>query len=223
MNATATPDQTTAQTTTETVAEATPAAEGKVVLTPAVRWDGPALDPDDDHGRLLRNFAVLGAAIASKGFSELLIEYRGYGDSGETDEVSLTSLNADGKPQSSSPKDMPSCVIAYRSRVHNPQTQQYESVVEAREFSFSEAASHVVDDVIEVNNHVGFENNDGGRGDLTVYADGRAEYNHEDYYTESIHDGNEYESLGALTEETSAATPSVRQAEALPTAWPSTY
>ena len=46
--------------------------------------------------------------------------------------------------------------------------------------------------ICEESSHSGWYNNDGGNGTMNIYADGRIEWDHNDYFTESNHSGYQY-------------------------------
>lgn len=148
------------------------------------------------------NAAMIARAMRSAGAKKLEMSYEGSGDSGDVVDISIL----DGADIPIKNDTLPNVEISLVKRRYDEATDKWIDVVSSEACSFDVAASYLLDDVIEHFDHSGYENNDGGRGTLTLDAvTGELELEHSDYYTES---NTSFHSLGSLQDNASAdATP----------------
>ena len=139
-----------------------------------------AIDAESaDAARVVFDFNkhTLAQAMRSLRLTAVVVTYSGCGDSGQIDEVGF----------------QPSDVDEGLRRVIVATTQQrwdHNLALGCSELSFCErllrdAAESLCDEAISLMSHDGYENSDGGSGTFTLQAaDGAAELDHSDYYTE---------------------------------------
>lgn len=127
------------------------------------------------------NKAAIIEALKPHGIKKVIVEYYGGGDSGGTENIHLELENGETVP-------MPSGSVSFawnRSR-YNPETRDFEKIEGCLEEkpltnALEDFAMHLVE-----THHAGWENNDGGRGDVTFDIDkNEIVLDHEEYYTES--------------------------------------
>lgn len=128
------------------------------------------------------NLRVIATALRDHGLTQCSIEYSGYGDSGEFNDVVIEPENQTAT--------LPSLTIVtcQSSYVGGAFHLQYT----AEECAFNEAVSTMLDLLLDNGGHAGFENNEGGGGTLTITADGKIEYDHYDNVVEEVHATQEY-------------------------------
>ncbi|MCQ0031440.1 DUF6878 family protein [Burkholderia glumae] len=132
---------------------------------------------------IANNKATLLAALATAGVRECVVSYEGFGDSGNVVDVRLTS--ADDAPMSA----LGNIDLAVQDSRYVDGA--WTARVRSQTMPFSDAFSHFAH-VAVYRHHPGFENNDGGSGEVYFEVDSmRVWIEHRDYYTESIYSENE--------------------------------
>jgi hypothetical protein len=133
-----------------------------------------------EASRAIFNFNkhALVQAMRVVGITSVAVTYNGCGDSGQTDEACFEPTAAtDGAHQVS---------VAHLQHRWNVERGCSERYVEFVEMEIIDVAGSLCDLAITLMGHDGYENNDGGAGTFTLQAaDGSAELEHSDYYTES--------------------------------------
>lgn len=135
------------------------------------------------------NVVTLAVFLSAHRIASCSIEYRGSGDSGESEEQTFQPLDGDEISDAAAKEKLP--YVDFRQGWSNepPSAQTKESGVEA-------FLSEILDQALRVNNHSGYENNEGGGGTLTIHADGRWTHEHFDYVVTEEYDNTE----GTLSE-----------------------
>lgn len=125
-----------------------------------------------------RNKAILLDILKAAGAHSAVVEYSGYGDSGSVNSVSIFGVDT-------TPMSILGDVQFYDhdSRYENGQWT-YSPV--AHVLPVGDAMTRLTELVVALH-HAGYENNDGGSGELNFdVGTGRVWLEHRDYYTESI-------------------------------------
>lgn len=117
------------------------------------------------------NLVAIAAVLAANGIHQVASYYSGSGDSG--DEYRQTAYNANGEEV-----DMPEVEVVCEHRSYT----RTGYVVESAELSLESAISDATNEAIDRAGHSGWENNEGGKGTLTIYSSGYAELNHTNYH-----------------------------------------
>jgi len=122
------------------------------------------------------NLVAIAAVLAAHGIHQVASYYSGSGDSG--DEFRQTAYDANGDEI-----DMPEVEVACEHRVYVPtKNGGYGYAIKQEAMSLESAISDATGQAIGEAGHSGWENNEGGKGTLTIYASGYAELNHTNYY-----------------------------------------
>ncbi|WP_186065249.1 DUF6878 family protein [Burkholderia gladioli] len=128
---------------------------------------------------IANNKATLLDAMVTAGVQQCMVSYAGFGDSGDVNDVHLTSQ--DGAPMSA----LGAVDIAVQDNRYVDGA--WTTSIGSKTMSISEALSYFADLVVN-RYHPGFENNDGGSGEVYFEVDTSRVWNeHRDYYTESIY------------------------------------
>lgn len=127
------------------------------------------------------NKAAIIEALKTHGIKKVIVEYCGRGDSGGTEDVRLELENGETVP-------VPAVFVPFawnRSR-YNHETRGWQSIQEVvNNKPLSDALDEFAMHLVELH-HAGWENNDGGRGEVTFYVNtDEITVEHEEYYTES--------------------------------------
>ncbi len=134
----------------------------------------------DDARRVIFDFnkQALASAMRSLGLTSVAVTYSGSGDSGQIDEVGFQPSDfEDGLHKVSV------ALVRYR---WDEERSCGGSELHFEEMLLCDIAEALCDTAIELCQHDGYENNDGGSGTFTLQAgDASAELEHSDYYTES--------------------------------------
>lgn len=126
---------------------------------------------------LAHNRAVLLDALRAAGAATAVIRYSGYGDEGNANETSIVTATGE-----SLRGDQTVTVVCEDSRYVN---DQWQSAQMAAVISLRDALDAFADRAVALH-HPGFENNDGGEGEITFdCAAGTVCMAHRDYYVES--------------------------------------
>ena len=131
-----------------------------------------------------QNLQVVVNYLKQQGAAQVVCDYSGSGDSGDVADIAFF------KEDKFNPSDDASNIINISQTFSIPSDDGASGVerFDIEDFMW---------DAIDHYGHGGFWNNEGGRGDLTIHADGRIELNHQDYVVETVHDCHE-DSLEAL-------------------------
>lgn len=133
--------------------------------------------PDTTDPILARNRTVLLDALRTAGAASAVIRYSGCGDSGNPTEIDI--VTAAGQPVSGDP-----AVSVIREDCQYVDGQ-WQSTHTPADMSLSAALEAFADRAI-TRYHPGFENNEGGDGEITFdCAAGTVRMAHRDYYVES--------------------------------------
>ncbi|API73562.1 DUF6878 family protein [Ralstonia pseudosolanacearum] len=128
---------------------------------------------------LSRNRTVLLEALRTAGAATAVIAYSGYGDSGNANDISL--LGADGQEVNA---DLTVHVMREDARYVDGQWQSAHAMVD---LSLRDALDAFGDRAVSLH-HPGFENNDGGDGEIAFdVAAGTVCMAHRDHYVEHFH------------------------------------
>ncbi|MCA8355614.1 DUF6878 family protein [Burkholderia cepacia] len=146
---------------------------------------GALLGQGDDLARenIAHNKAVLLDCLRSAGAHGAVVEYEGYGDSGDVTDVCIVG------------PDMTPMSILGNVEIHD-YDRRYENgqwvyARTAHVLPVADALTRFAEAVV-VLHHEGYENNDGGAGEVHFeVAPGHVRLEHRDYYTESIYTGTE--------------------------------
>lgn len=133
--------------------------------------------------------AILCQALASAGAQSATVEYAGYGDSGSIENVEV---------QWPATPSVPPRTVQYptASSVWNEQDKKYGTVYTDSDRDFNTAIEDLLEQAIALSGHAGWENNDGGSGTLTLFADGTAHLVHRDHFIEQVTDSHEFDAPG---------------------------
>jgi hypothetical protein len=128
------------------------------------------------------NLVAIAAVLAAHGIHQVASYYNGSGDSG--DEYSQTAYDAD-----QSQMDLPDVEVLVEQRQYQSGAAGHHYVVQPVSVSLSSAISDATEHAISEAGHSGWENNEGGKGTLSIFASGYAVLNHTNYYEgDSDHD-----------------------------------
>lgn len=128
------------------------------------------------------NLRVIATALRDHGLTQCSIEYSGYGDSGEFNDVVVEPENQTAR--------LPNLTVVTCDSVFVGGA--YDLKYATKECAFNDAVEALLDLLLEKGGHAGFENNEGGGGTLTITADGKIEYDHYDNVVEEVHASQEY-------------------------------
>lgn len=121
------------------------------------------------------NLVAIAAVLAANGIHQVASFYSGSGDSG--DEFSQTAYDAD-----QSQVDLPDVEVTVQQRQYGNVGAGYDYIVKDVAVSLSTAISDATDEAIRRAGHAGWENNEGGKGTLTIFSSGYAVLNHTMFY-----------------------------------------
>lgn len=121
------------------------------------------------------NLVAIAAVLAAHGIHQVASFYSGSGDSG--DEYSQTAYDAD-----QSQMDLPDVEVVVEQRQYGNTGAGYDYIVKTVPVSLSSAISDATDEAIRQAGHSGWENNEGGKGTLSIFASGYAVLNHTMFY-----------------------------------------
>jgi hypothetical protein len=141
----------------------------------------------DQRSILEANRDACSAAMAYLGAQVASVEYAGSGDSGEGEEV-LVYADQDRirqLPLSALLKAEVGLLRAVRQWEPAPLGRLVVKGVEVERLGFEEALKELCDQMIEHCGHAGFENGDGGRGEMALSVASGLTLEHENYYVES--------------------------------------
>ena len=131
----------------------------------------------NEQERLKENVARVAAVLKANGIDQAVASYSGCGDDGNIEGVEVSW-------QGGVPLDPePTVTLIEMERLWNGGGY----IETRREFAceLTEAMHALTDDAISNFGHSGYQDNDGGRGEFVVMAEGSARLDHTDYYTES--------------------------------------
>lgn len=140
------------------------------------------------------NIATLAVFMSMHQIASCAIEYTGSGDSGETEEQTFAPVSGDEVAPDALTKPIPYVCYASTYFADKPST------VNISELSVEDFLSRLLDQVISVSGHSGWENNDGGGGTLNVQSDGKWTLEHYDNVVHQEYDNTE----GSVEERTKA-------------------
>lgn len=116
------------------------------------------------------NAAILGAVLAKHDASCVVVSYEGHGDSGGVEDVACVLPDDTVVP------------IDEQVTIHQEKYRfidgHHVTRVEPQGFSFEDACAELLDGVIELAGHSGYENNSGGGGEMTLFSTGKIELEH---------------------------------------------
>ncbi|MFV8529735.1 DUF6878 family protein [Ralstonia pseudosolanacearum] len=136
--------------------------------------DTPTTDPILSHNR-----TVLLDALRTAGAASAVISYSGYGDSGNANEIQI--LDAGGQALTG---DQTVSIMREDARYVDGQWQSTQAMVDV---NLSDALDAFADRAVG-HYHPGFENNEGGAGEITFDCiAGTVCMAHRDHYVEHIH------------------------------------
>lgn len=140
-------------------------------------------------GELGTRLSILCKALASVGAQSATVEYAGYGDSGSVESVEIQWPDTPRVPPGS---------VQYPTAlsVWNEEHQRYDTVYPDSDRDFDSAVEDLLDRAITLSGHDGWENNDGGNGTFTLFADGTAHLLHRDHFIEQVTDSHEFDEAG---------------------------
>lgn len=178
-----------------TCSQTSPTCQAVTIETPVA--DSPlsyfaAVTPPtvDSSSILAANRDACLAAMAHIGVRVASVEYAGSGDSGDGFEV-FAYTDLDRRQQVATPLLSLEVGMLYALRrweMGNPFGRSVVYGTEVKRMTLEEALELLCDQVIDHFGHSGFENNDGGRGEMSLNSSEGLTLEHTDYYTES----NEY-------------------------------
>ncbi len=117
------------------------------------------------------NQAAIFDALATAGIVELVVNFDGYGDSGQIESIDARDANGEIA--------MPETLVGYASPTHGEDAQ----TVDHQAMPLAEAVETLCYDLLR-QTHAGWENNDGAFGDFTFDVAARAiSLDHNDRYT----------------------------------------
>ena len=124
--------------------------------------------------RSTRNKPRIIAALVALGYELVTIEYRGQDDSGGGYEFSY-------KPRAENKINSTIVEVEVREPIYNEVTREWSSITRIKPISLIAALENFADDLISENGHSGFENNEGGGGEINIHlATGSYEHYHYD-------------------------------------------
>jgi len=125
-----------------------------------------------------RNALTLIGVLRNAAIESVEISYYGSGDSGECCDV--------GARGGDIPEGLPPLPFVDRVGTWCPTARDLIHLrEEARSFALNDFCQRLVDQAIEVHGHQNYEDGPGGQGTLTVRADGRVDYIHDDFYEDT--------------------------------------
>ena len=131
------------------------------------------------------NIQTIAQALSAVGATSATVEYRGSGDSSDNTEFHIDWPGEPGQQPDKITQQVTSLVKEEGSVRYLP------AVVE-RTSDFKSAIEDVLDQAITSAGHDGWENEDGGGGSFTVFANGHASLEHYDYVVETIYDNHTF-------------------------------
>lgn len=127
------------------------------------------------------NVATLAVFLARHRIASCAVEYRGSGDSGESEEQTFEPLEGDDISEAASNEKL--AFVAF-----TPSFNETPSKAEIKDCDLESFLSRTLDHALIANNHSGYENGEGGGGTLTIHATGAWELAHFDYVVSEEHD-----------------------------------
>lgn len=138
-----------------------------------------------DRKRLLFEFnkCAMAQVMQAHGIASVTVSYSGEGDSGQIDEVDFEPEDPELDLQ-----------VQMACEQWEWDGQRHQASLVLRDMELAEAAILLCDVALQLCDHDGYDNNDGGRGTFTLHALGqaddgtlcvKADLEHVDYYTES--------------------------------------
>jgi hypothetical protein len=124
-------------------------------------------------------------ALGTLGVVAATVSYSGEGDSGDVDSV---TLQIDDDPQGARQAAALAQTIVLNVETHefDETAQQWVGRSAPKPMTVQDALREFCWDLIKVHDHDGFENNDGGSGEITLTIATRSyTYEHRDYFTSS--------------------------------------
>jgi hypothetical protein len=131
------------------------------------------------------NVTTLAVFLSLNRLNTAHIEYSGSGDSGDYEASTFTSVDG------SEVRLRGDIKLTYISHRDPNAWNNTPSAPEAKSYDPASFVSMLLDQAISVSNHDGYENNDGGGGELTVNADGTWKHSHYDNIVNQEYDENE--------------------------------
>lgn len=131
--------------------------------------------------------AVIASHLRRVGAPSVMVSYRGSGDSGEGHEVESDKIDVDQAivvPEFSGRQvggrtRWETSRLGYRRKVR--QGGRWKETMRTAQASLMQALEYAADAAVRSSGHEGYENNEGGYGTLTIFADDSAELEHVDY------------------------------------------
>jgi len=136
------------------------------------------------HQAFEANVVTLAVFLSAHRVASCAIEYRGSGDSGESEEQTFEPLDGDDVSEAAANSKLP-YVDFQQGWLSEP------AVAKSKESDVESFLSELLDQALRVNNHSGYENNDGGGGTLTIFADGHWKHEHFDNVVTEEYDHTE--------------------------------
>jgi hypothetical protein len=168
--------------TNQAVAITTPVAD-----TPAAYFEAVTPAALDSSSILAANRDACLAAMAHIGAQFASVEYAGSGDSGDGFEV-FVSADVDRRQRLAKPllrSKVGMLFALQRWEEGNPFGRLVVYGTELKRMALQEALESLCDQAIDHFGHAGFENNDGGRGVMSLSSSEGLTLEHSDYYTDS--------------------------------------
>lgn len=132
---------------------------------------------------LSHNRTVLLDALRAAGAASAVVTYSGYGDSGNTNEIQI--LDAEGQEIRGNQ------TVSIQREDGRYVDGQWQSTCFAADMSLRDALDAFADRVVG-HYHAGYENGDGGEGEITFdCASGTVRMAHRDFYTEHVNTDTE--------------------------------
>jgi hypothetical protein len=131
------------------------------------------------------NIQTIAQALSAVGATSATVEYSGSGDSGDSIDFSLDWPGEPGQQ----PGEVTHQVT---SLVKEEGTVRYLLVAVERTSDFKSAIEDVLWQAISSAGHEGWENQEGGGGSFTVFANGHATLEHYDNVVETIYDNHTF-------------------------------
>lgn len=147
------------------------------------------------------NLVAIAAVLSANGIHQVASYYSGSGDSG--DEYRQTAYD-----EHQAELALPDVEVVVEQRQYGKTAAGYDYIVTSVPVSLSTAISDATNTAIELAGHAGWENNEGGKGTLSIFASGYASLNHTMYsegdadhdYVEHGPDTEFGESLAAMAD-----------------------
>lgn len=148
------------------------------------------------------NLRIFADAMKASGISFIYVTYDGIGDSGEITDVSVKWAD-DSQETGQEPEQITYQTVAYKFDEASNRTVR---IIESRTSNFKTAVEDFAEQLINAAGHNGYANNEGGSGEITITAEGKATVQHAD---NSLEHEDSYYTFNKTEPEAELASPEI--------------